>query len=251
MRVHVKVDTGMSRLGVRPEDLAALLDRLAAARDAVVVEGLMTHFARAGDPDGEADTRTAFEALLACVPAVADRCGGRAPILHAANSAALARFSWSHLDLVRPGIALYGAAPDRAYALAGLRPALSFHSRVVDVRRLPAGAKVGYGGRGVLERPSRLAVVPVGYADGYPHGVGRQARVLVRGRPCPIVGDVSMDIAMVDVTDLPRVEPGDLVTLLGTQGSARVDLFDLSAWAGRLPYEIACGISKRVPRHGG
>ncbi len=249
VRVHVKLDTGMARLGVRPEDLSALLDRLRAARDAVVVEGLMTHFARASEPGGEAETRRQLTALLAAVPRVVEALGApEPPLLHAANSAALARFPWTHLDLVRPGIALYGASPSRSTRLSGLRPALSFHSRVLDVRALPAGARVGYGGCGVLRRPSRLGVVPVGYADGFPRAAGGAACVLVRGRRCPLVGEVSMDIAMVDLTDVPEAGPGDLVTLLGRQGDAQVDVFEFADRSGLLPYEVTCGISKRVPR---
>lgn len=250
VRVHVKVDTGMSRLGVLPSDLPALLDRLRQARDTIVVEGLMTHFARAGDADGEAATRAQHEAFVACVPEVTRALGREPPLLHCANSAALARFGWTHLDLVRPGIALYGGAPRAELALPGLRPALSFHSEVVDVRELPAKARVGYGGHGRLDRPSRLAVVPVGYADGYPHAASGRGEVLVRGRRCPLVGDVSMDISMVDVTDVPGVRPGDRVTLLGRQGDAEIGLFELCGWTGLLPYEVTCGISKRVPRHG-
>jgi alanine racemase len=150
--------------------------------------------------------------------------------------------------MVRPGIALYGAASTREVELPGLRMAMSVHSRILGVRELPAGARVSYGHHETLTRPSRLGIVPVGYADGYPRRMSGKAQVLVRGHRCRVIGSITMDTVMIDVTDLPGAREGERVTLLGAQGRERVDVYDMASWAELIPYEIMCGVSKRVPR---
>jgi alanine racemase len=151
--------------------------------------------------------------------------------------------------MVRPGVALYGAASSAAVELPNLRMAMGVHSQLLGIRELPAGAKVSNGHRQTLTRPSRLGIMPVGYGDGYPRTMSGRAEVLVRGHRCPIVGNITMDLSMVDVTDLPDAREGERVTLLGQQGRERIDVYELAEWAGVIPYEITCGISKRVPRH--
>ena len=250
--VHLKVDTGMSRLGVLPEDLGALLDWFSLhAASELSIEGVMTHFACADDADTPIGAATSGEQLArfrGCLAALADR-GIHPRIRHVCNSAGLVRFPEAHLDMVRPGIALYGAASSAGVELAGLRLAMAVHSRLLGIRELPAGTKVSYGHRQTLDRPSRLGIVPVGYGDGYPRNMSGRAEMLIRGHRCPVVGSITMDLSMVDVTGLPDAREGERVTLLGAQGRERLGLYELAEWAGVLPYEIACGVSKRVPRH--
>lgn len=247
--VHIKIDTGMSRLGVLPEDLGALLDWYQAhAREELRIEGVMTHFACADDPDDDATSRRQLARFHDCLAVLAGR-GIRPSIRHVCNSAGLVRFADAHLDMVRPGIAIYGAGSSRAVALPGLDLAMSVHSRLLGIRELPAGAKVSYGHTQTLTRPSRLGIVPVGYGDGYPRTMSHGAQMLIRGHRCPVVGNITMDLSMVDVTDLPDAREGERVTLLGRQGREHVSVYELAEWAEVIPYEIVCGISKRVPRH--
>lgn len=247
--VHLKIDTGMSRLGVLPEDLSTLLDWYQAhAADELRIEGVMTHFACADDPDDAQTSQAQLERFRGCLARLGER-RIHPKIRHVCNSAGLVRFAEAHLDMVRPGIALYGAASGRDVALEGLEMAMSVHSRLLGIRELPAGAKVSYGHRQTLERPSRLGIVPVGYGDGYPRNMSGRAEILVRGHRCPIVGNITMDLSMVDVTDLPDARAGERVTLLGSQGRQCIDVYELADWAGVIPYEIVCGVSKRVPRH--
>jgi alanine racemase len=249
--VHLKIDTGMSRLGVLPGDLAALLDWYSAhAASELLIEGVMTHFACADDPNDTHTSRAQLESFHGCLAMLRER-GIQPRIRHVCNSAGLVRFAEAHLDMVRPGIALYGAGSSAAVELEGLRMAMSVHSRLLGIRELPAGAKVSYGHRQTLARPSRLGILPVGYGDGYPRGMSGRAEVLIRGHRCPIVGNITMDLSMVDVTDLPDAREGERVTLMGRQGRQLIDVYELADWAGVISYEVTCGISKRVPRHVG
>jgi alanine racemase len=208
----------------------------------------MTHFACADDPDDVQTSVAQLEQFRACLSMLGDR-GIHPSIRHVCNSAGLVRFADAHLDMVRPGVALYGAASSTAVELDALRMAMGMHSRLLGIRELPAGARISYGHRETLERPSRLGILQVGYGDGYPRKMSGRAEVLVRGHRCPIVGNITMDLSMVDVTDLPDAREGERVTLLGQQGRDSIDVYELAEWAGVIPYEITCGISKRVPRH--
>ena len=247
--VHLKIDTGMSRLGALPEQLPALLDWYENhAANELRIEGVMTHFACADDPDDDHTSLAQLDSFRACLSLLGDR-GIHPSIRHVCNSAGLVRFSAAHLDMVRPGIALYGAASSDAVALPGLKLGMAVHSRLLGIRELPAGARISYGHRETLSRPTRLGIVPVGYGDGYPRNMSGQAAVLIRGHRVPIVGNITMDLSMVDVTDLPDAREGERVTLLGRQGREIIDVYQLASWAGVIPYEIVCGISKRVPRH--
>jgi alanine racemase len=245
--VHVKVDTGMSRLGVPPGDLDAALRRVRAL-PALHLAGLCTHFASADLPDAEV-TRAALSRFQSCLDQA--RAQGFTDLVnHAANSAAAVRFPEARLGAVRPGLALYGAMPSTHVALPGLEPALRLTTRVMAVHEIAAGTTVSYGVAWRAARASRIATLPIGYADGYPRHV-RDAWALVRGRRVPIVGAVCMDMLMVDVTDVPGVVTGDRVTLIGrdeTGGEEAISVDDLARWAGTISYEILCGISKRVPR---
>jgi alanine racemase len=244
--VHLKVDTGMHRVGCSPHEALALVDAIE-ARSELTLEGVCTHFAVADDPD---DPYTAgqiqqFEAFLA---ALAD--GERARlIVHAANSAGLLAHPASHYDLVRCGIALYGVAP--APALAGriaLEPVLSLRARVSYVKSLGAGERLSYGLRYELATDSRIATVPVGYADGVPRNLALTGgHALIGGRRHPIAGTITMDQLMVDVGDTP-VEVGDEVVLLGRQGGEAITADEWAERLGTIAYEVVTGIGPRVPR---
>jgi alanine racemase len=245
--VHLKIDTGMSRLGVLPADLPALLDWFEGDDGKCLrIEGVMTHLPLADDPD-ETFSEGQIEDFRASLQVMAAR-GLYPSIRHVCNSAGLVRIPQAHFDMVRPGIALYGAASSREVALDGLIPSMSVHSRIMGIRELPAGTAVSYGHRDRLTRDSRLGIVPMGYGDGYMRNMSGKAEVLVRGHRCRVVGNITMDVSMIDVTDLPDARPGEQVTLIGKQGRDRIEAFDLADWAGVLPYEITCGISKRMPR---
>ena len=252
--IHVKVDTGMSRLGVAPDEVVAVVTR--AATLGLDVVGVMTHLANADVEDPAAPEATTWTqlALFDRVVAAVRTTGAPITTCHAANSSGAMMFPQARRDLVRVGLALYGngrwAADDGLRAPR--RPALRFVTHVAQLRRVPAGARVGYGGLGAMVRDSLVAVLPVGYADGLPRRVTGRGQVLVAGRRCPLVGAVSMDIAIADVTDLPGVTLGDEVVLLGPGsgrfGADHVTTAELAGWAGLSEYEVTCGISKRVPR---
>src|SRR5262245_26120993 len=238
--VHVKVDTGMSRLGVAVADLPAVLARFGDL-SALRLAGLCTHLASADLPDA-AVTDDALDRFDACLE-LARREGFTDLAHHAANSAAAVRFPRARLAAVRPGLALYGAMPSRHVAVADLEPTLRLSTRIMAVHDIAVGTPVSYGGLWRATRPSRIATLPVGYADGYPRHV-RDASVLVGGRRVPVIGAVCMDMMMVDVTDVPPADAGlgSTVTLIGGDGGERITVDDLAGWAGTLSYEILCGI---------
>jgi len=243
--VHVKVDTGMGRLGLHPAEVVDFM-RALAALPGLRVEGLYTHFATADSAD-EAFARlqlARFQEVLAAL----DAARLRPPLIHAANSAALLRFPAARFDMVRPGLACYGLDPAPETPLPpDFRPVLSFHSEVAQVKQVPAGAPLSYGGIFVTPRPSTIATIPVGYADGLRRAPPWQA-VLVGGRRAPIVGRICMDYALLDVTDIPGVQRGDPVTLIGAQGDAYIGADEVAAWLGTINYEVVTTLLPRVPR---
>ncbi len=246
LAVHLKVDTGMHRVGCDPDDALGLVDAIA-ARPELDLEGLCTHFAVADEPENAYTTEQVarFEAVVHAL----DARGARPPIVHAANSAALLTRAETRYDLVRCGIALYGVAPSPGLAgRAPLHPALSLRARVSHVKQLAAGARLSYGLRYGLSRDARVATVPVGYADGVPRNLGMVGgEVLIGGRRFPIVGSVTMDQLMVDVGDEP-VEAGDEVVLLGRGGGEEITADEWARRLGTIAYEIVTGIGPRVPR---
>jgi len=240
--VHVKLDTGMHRVGVWPPGSAPGFCRQVA--DAGLgLGGLWTHFASA--ESDEATTREQLARFLAAARAV--RAEGLAPgLLHAANSAATILYPQSHLDLVRPGAALYGLAAGPGLA-EGLRPAMTLRSEVTLVKRLAAGERLSYGHRYALARDAWVATVPVGYGDGYPRLLSSRAEVLIRGRRHPVAGTVTMDQLLVDCGD-EQVATGDEVVLLGEQGGERITAEELAELIGTIGYEVVTAVSERVPR---
>jgi alanine racemase len=251
VRVHLKVDTGMGRLGITPAALPAFLEALAGMRH-VVVDGLMTHFANADcdDPGFTATQLARFdEARALCASA-----GVHPQVHHAAASAAAFRLPETRLDMVRVGVALYGVTPF-PHAAPGLLPAMRLRTEVIALRELAAGSPVGYGGIWRAARPSIIATLPLGYADGFFRRLASDAEVLIHGRRCRVVGNVSMDMTTVDVTDLARahaVAVGDEAVLLGSQrGPAGFDVIraeEIARRLGTIPYEVLTAVSRRVPR---
>jgi alanine racemase len=246
---HLKVDTGMNRLGFRHDNLARTLPDVLRSPN-LRLRGIYTHFATADSPGDELFTeqRLRFERALE----TARGLGAPADVLrHAANSAAVLRDSRTWYDIVRPGLLLYGVVPPPLAATIPLEPVMSLTSRVVAVKGLRAGETVGYGGVFAADGPRSIAVVPAGYADGLDRRLSRQGQVLIRGHRAPIVGAVSMDMITVDVTGLGDVTPGDAVVLIGRQGPEswqQIDVREMAATIGTIPYEILCRIGARIER---
>jgi alanine racemase len=242
--VHVKIDTGMHRIGVYPPARAVeFCRRLTEA--GCELEGLWTHFAKS--EEDEETTRTQLGLFLEVCDA-ARREGFVPKVRHVANTAAAMLFPDMRFDVVRVGIGVYGIEPAPGVGRElDLRPALSWRSAVSLVRRLPRGHRISYGHHYELRRDSVVATVPVGYADGYPRSLSNRAHVLIRGKRYPVAGTVTMDQLMVDCGD-DHIEAGDEVVLIGRQGEEDVGAPELAGLAGTIPYEIVCGISERVPR---
>jgi alanine racemase len=245
--VHVKVDTGMHRLGLLPDEVVPVARRIAAL-DGVRIEGVFTHFAAAdtADPGYARRQLTRFRRVL---DAWRD-AGLPAPrYVHAANSAAALRLPEARFNLVRTGIALYGLQPSEDVPCPPeFRPALALKTQLAQVKDLPAGEPVSYGCTWTTPRPSRIGVLPIGYADGFRRAPQHWGEVLIRGRRAPIVGRVCMDMCMVDVTDVPGARVGDEAVLIGEQGGDRITAEDVAARLGTINYEVVSQILARVPR---
>jgi alanine racemase len=244
LRYHLKIDTGLNRLGFRHDNVERTLPELFASPN-LVLAAVCTHFATADDlahPLFE-EQRRRFDAALVRIAAM----GVTVPARHAANSAALLRDPRVWFETVRPGILLYGVAPPAFAGSLPLRPAMSLRSRIVSVKHVRAGEGVGYGATFSPATPRVVATVPAGYADGLDTRLGGRGQVLVGGRRAPIVGTVSMDMMAVDVTGMP-VNPGDEVVFLGEQGSERITASEMAVAIGTIPYEILCRIGTRIER---
>ena len=244
LRCHLKIDTGMNRLGFRHDNLARTLPEVAASPN-LRIDAVYTHFATADNPDHPAFAmqRERFEAALATLPGL----GIMATTRHAANSAAILRDERVWHDYVRPGLLLYGIVPPPLSATLPLRPALSLHSRIVAVKGLRAGEATGYGLKGPFDNPATVAIVPAGYADGLDLRLAGRGYMLVRGRRAPIVGSVCMDMTMIDVTGMD-VAPGDEVVIVGAQGGDSIGVREMAAAIGTIPYELLCRLGARIQR---
>jgi len=245
-RLHVKVNTGMNRLGLMPEAAAGAIVQMR-AMDGVVVEGIFTHFARNDEPDrAYTDVQIGrFKRVLSDLEAL----GIAIPIRHAANSPGVLRYPEIHFDMVRPGILLHGLDPSHeVLAPSDFRPAMTLKTRVAQVQALPPGSPVSYGGTYITQGWERIAVLPIGYADGFRRKPQHWGEVLVRGRRAPIVGRVCMDQCMIDVTRLPDVRQGDEVVLIGAQGQDRIRAEDAAGRLGTNNYETVSMVMGRVPR---
>lgn len=251
--VHVKIDTGMSRLGVAHDHVAAFCLLLPTV-ESLRVEGVFTHLASSEIVDAESNAQqlVRFEAALATFR----KHGYEPKFTHAANSSAIVARTDACYNFVRPGISLYGyylpflSSTGRPSEIRGLpvEPVLSWKTRIIGMRTVGAGAGIGYGGAHTAREPLTLAVLPLGYADGLNRQLSSLGRVLLRGAVAPIVGRISMDLTLVDVTGISAAEIGDEVTILGADGEHRLDAWEHATLAQTIPYEILCGISARVPR---
>jgi alanine racemase len=244
LHCHLKIDTGMNRLGFRHDNLDRTLPDIAASAN-LAVDAVYTHFATADDPEHPAfaEQRDRFEAVLQKLP----RFRIEARVRHAANSAALLRDERVWYDFVRPGLLLYGIVPPPLAATIPVRPALSLHSRIVAVKGLRAGEGTGYGLRSEADRPRTIAVVPAGYADGLDLRLAARGFMIVRGHRAPIVGSVCMDMTMIDVTGTD-VAPGDEVVILGGQQGESIGVREMAATIGTIPYELLCRLGSRIQR---
>jgi alanine racemase len=273
LRYHLKIDTGMNRLGFRDANLSRTLPELLASPN-LELEAIYTHFATADEPESPLfdDQRVRFQRALSAIEQLAGagpsklgpygdthrpvhdgdthrsvHDGNTHPSVHAANSAALLRDSRVWWDQVRPGLLLYGLVPPPLATNLDVTPVITLSSRVVAVKGVRVGEGVGYGVRFTAERPTTIAIVPAGYADGLDLRLAGRGAVLIRGRRAPIVGSVCMDMLMADVTGLD-VAPGDEVVIIGSQGADRIDVREMAAQIGTIPYEILCRIGSRIER---
>jgi alanine racemase len=247
--VHVKVDTGLTRYGAAPAEVPALV-RLLRGLPTVRVEGLYSHFASA-DEDDRAFTEEQIHRLYQVVEAIerVEGDGWRPPIVHAANSAATLREPTSWLHMVRIGIGLSGHYPSASVPRdVGLRPAVALRARLLAVKDVPAGTSIGYNRTFFADRPLRVGLVPAGYADGVPRSHSNRARALIAGTRLPVVGRVSMDQCVVDLTENPWASPGNVVTLFGRDALGDVPLEEYAAWSDTIVHEALCRIGPRVPR---
>jgi len=247
LALHLKVDTGMGRVGLHPREVRSMAERIAALPSVRLV-GLMTHFA-----DAEAEVPDFAREQLARFLQVARDLSGAGipvPLRHAANSAGLLHLPEARLDLVRPGIMLYGYHPRgrRHPAEPALRPALRFRTAISQLKDVPRGASVSYGRTFVAPRDLRVATLPVGYADGWGRLLSNRGQVLIRGQRVPVIGRVCMDMTMVDVTGLQEVRVGDEVVLIGRQGREELTADEVAEAQGTISYEVLCRIGPRVPR---
>jgi len=246
---HLKVDTGMGRLGVPAADLASFLDG-AARFESVRLDGVMTHLASADHADQNKFTERQMSLFENAVQLVRDR-GYRPTWIHQANSGGAHAHPRSRGNLVRLGGSLYGLwrdVTDRSIEPLDWRPVLSLHTRIMLLKTVPAGTPLGYGGTFVTAEDSRIATLAIGYEDGVRRALSNRGKVIVRGGLAPIVGRMSMDLTLVDVTGIEGVTVGDEVVIIGSQGASQVVAEDVAAQIGTLSYEVTCGISERVPR---
>lgn len=247
--VHAKFDTGMGRLGARGADVDPLLDALRSHRGAVQLQGLMTHLACADDDD--LGSTLAQLAAFSAVDKRVRACGLGPARRHAANSAAMLRLPEARFDLVRPGIAVFGVAP-RADLVPELKPAMRVRTEIVALRTVAVGERIGYGHTWQAQRESVVATIPMGYADGLDRQLSNRGSALVRGKRVPIAGTVSMDLTMLDVTDVPGVRVSDEAVVLGAQegplGRDAITALEVAQLTGRIPWEVLTSVSRRVPR---
>lgn len=250
-KIHIKIDTGMTRIGIHPDDEGMALIGRIAGLPGLEIEGIFTHFATADEADR---TKTYQQMVLfkEYVERVEGELGLAIPMKHCSNSAGIAGIPEANMDAVRAGIILYGLWPSdevRADGKIQLRPMLSLKSRVVYVKTVPQGQEISYGGTYTTTRDTRVATVCIGYGDGYPRSLSNCGHVLIKGQRAPVIGRVCMDQFMVDVTDMDSpVRVGDQVTLIGRDGGETITMEELGAVSGRFNYELACDIGKRIPR---
>ena len=244
-KVHIKIDTGMGRIGIWHEEALNFIKNLAQEKS-IVVEGIYTHFSSAGRDDFFTNYQIeAFEKLIEQL----ESFDIKIPLRHAANSIATVDFKRSYLNLVRPGLIIYGMYPKYTFPkLIKLKPALSLKTKIVYIKDTPPGRSISYGRTHVTGKSTKIATIPIGYADGYALGLSNKAEVLVHGKRVRVIGRITMDQTMIDVGHIKNVKVGDEVVLIGKQGREEIRMEKIARLAGTIAYEFACGISNRVPR---
>lgn len=249
IKVHVKVDTGMHRIGIAPNENGLAFMEKVLGTEGIELEGMFTHFARADEFD-KTDALKQNRIFQEFVSQVESKFRIQVPYKHSANSAGILELKDSYLNLVRAGVALYGMWPSEEVnkEIVRLKPALSLYSHIVYIKEIQPGDAVSYGGTFVAEKTMRVATIPVGYGDGYPRSLSGKGYVLIHGKKAPILGRVCMDQFMVDVTEIPEAEMDDPVTLIGKDGASEITIEELGDISGRFNYELACDLGKRIPR---
>lgn len=248
-KVHIKVDTGMGRIGITPDEEGLEFVRFLMGHPELEVEGIFTHFAKSDEED-----KTSAYHQLALFQNFIDRIqtelGLTIPVKHCSNSAAILEMPQANMDMVRAGITTYGLYPSEEVSkdIVPLRAAMSLYSHIVYCKTIHAGQSVSYGGLFTAQKDTRVATIPVGYGDGYPRSLSGKGYVLIRGKKAPILGRVCMDQFMVDISEIPGVMEGDKVTLLGMDGTERITAEELGELSGRFNYEFVCDLGKRIPR---
>lgn len=248
-KVHIKVDTGMGRIGIQPDDEGLLFVKEVLSKEELTLDGMFTHFACADMAD-KTSANHQLSLFHDFVDRVESELGYSVPYRHASNSAAIMEMKDANMDLVRAGVTMYGLMPSDEVdmSLVSLKPALGLYSQVVFVKDLKAGMSVSYGSTFTATKDMRVATIPLGYGDGYPRSLSSKGYVLIRGKKAPILGRVCMDQFMVDVTDIPDAVEGDKVTLIGTDGSESITADYLGELSGRFNYELVCELNPRLPR---
>ncbi len=248
-KIHIKADTGMSRIGITPDDAGLDFVKEALSCENIEVEGVFTHFARADEKD-KGSVKEQIDRISQFFDRIENEAGYKIPVKHCSNSAGIIELKEANMDMVRAGISLYGLWPSSEVKrdIISLKPVLSLKSHIVYIKRIKAGTPVSYGGTYVSGSDMRIATIPIGYGDGYPRGLSNKGYVLIHGRKAPILGRVCMDQFMVSVDDIPEAAEGDEVTLIGEDKGEIITMEELGDISGRFNYELACDLSKRIPR---
>ena len=248
-KVHIKVDTGMGRIGITPDEEGLEFVRFLIEHPELEEEGIFTHFAKSDETD-KTSANHQLELFQDFIKKIQTELGITIPVKHCSNSAAILEMPQANMDMVRAGITTYGLYPSEEVSkdIVPLRAAMSLYSHIVYCKTIHAGQSVSYGGLFTAQKDTRVATIPVGYGDGYPRSLSGKGYVLIHGKKAPILGRVCMDQFMVDISEIPEAMDGDKVTLLGMDGTERITAEELGELSGRFNYEFVCDLGKRIPR---
>lgn len=248
-KIHIKVDTGMSRIGIRPDESGVSFVKEALSYELLEIEGVFTHLARADEKDKSSAERQ-VDRISQFYNRIETELRYHIPIKHCSNSAGIIQLQEANWDMVRAGIILYGLWPSQEIDknAISLQPVLSLRSHIVYIKEIEKGTPVSYGGTYITEKSMRIATIPVGYGDGYPRGLSNKGYVLIHGKKAPILGRVCMDQFMVSVEEIPEAGEGDEVTLIGKDSDQQITMEELGELSGRFNYELACTLGQRIPR---
>lgn len=248
-KVHIKVDTGMGRIGITPDEYGISFIKELMEYDEIIIEGIFTHLSKADETD-KSYTLSQIKKFNDFTARIKDELNLDIPLKHVSNSAGIIEYRQANLDLVRAGIILYGLWPSNEVRkdVIDLKPVFSLHSQIVFIKDVIKGTSISYGGTFVADKDMKIGTVSVGYGEGYPRGLSNKADVLVKGVRCPILGRICMDQFMIDLTNVPDAKVSDTVTLIGTDGSETITMEELGELSGRFNYEMACDFGKRIPR---